>query len=108
MGSFEMKSSASSSEKTEPPKRLTNRQRSVSRFQYRTWKSPRLPLRRSFATGTPVSLDGQDVTGVILADGHAASLLSVECLDPALHEVEDDRAFDRPDRGESAQWPRFC
>ena len=33
MGSFEMKSSASSSEKTDPPNRLTNRQRPVSRFQ---------------------------------------------------------------------------
>jgi hypothetical protein len=42
----------------------------------------------------PSPLDGQDVSGIILADSHAASLLSVKRLDPALHEVEDDGALD--------------
>ena len=56
-------------------------------------KLPALSLAAQLGDRDTRILAGQDVTCVILADGHAASLLSVECLDPAFDEVEDHRAF---------------
>ena len=91
MGSFEMKSSASSSENTEPPKRLTILH-ARSRGSSTTLQTPRASLRAKFCDRNSRFLPTQDISGLIPADRHSAALLPIEHLDPALHKVEDHRA----------------